>query len=386
MLADLGWNRGSRDDLTKHLDDARALVAGTPASRIHARVLTEVSRYDMLADRNEDAIQVGREALKMAEQLGLDEIRAHALNNIGGARVAAGDSEGIGDLEESVALATRLNSIYDVIRGYNNLGAMNVTLGRLERATAEIHESLRLAEHFGHLGFARWIVGGPLIGVAFHTGRWDEVEEGAATFLSEIGDAPHYQEASAYGIRALVRLGRNQLAEAENDALRAVDSARPARDPQLFLTTLSIAALILFSAGNERRASELFNEALEEYRELRQLGFAVVWAHTAAWVAYRVGRGEDFLEAVRDEPSMTPYVRAARAIAAGDFRDAAQILGEIGELSFEAFHRLQAAEQLVEQGRRAEADEQLRPALAFYRAVGATRYVREGEALLAATA
>jgi hypothetical protein len=29
-----------------------------------------------------------------------------------------------------------------------------------------------------------------------------------------------------------------------------------------------------------------------------------------------------------------------------------------------------------------KADEQLQPALAFYRSVGATRYIREGEALL----
>jgi hypothetical protein len=38
------------------------------------------------------------------------------------------------------------------------------------------------------------------------------------------------------------------------------------------------------------------------------------------------------------------------------------------------------------QGRRAEADEQLQQALAFYRSVGATRYVRECEALLPASA
>jgi hypothetical protein len=48
--------------------------------------------------------------------------------------------------------------------------------------------------------------------------------------------------------------------------------------------------------------------------------------------------------------------------------------------------RLCAAEQLVAEGRRAEADEQLAQALAFYRSVGATRHVREAEALLAATA
>ena len=49
-----------------------------------------------------------------------------------------------------------------------------------------------------------------------------------------------------------------------------------------------------------------------------------------------------------------------------------------------AHDRLHAAKALAADGRRAEADVQLRRALAFYRSVGATRYVREGEALLAA--
>jgi hypothetical protein len=51
-----------------------------------------------------------------------------------------------------------------------------------------------------------------------------------------------------------------------------------------------------------------------------------------------------------------------------------------------AFARLRAAEALVKAGRRAEADEQLHQALTFFHSVGATRYVREGEALLAASA
>jgi hypothetical protein len=41
---------------------------------------------------------------------------------------------------------------------------------------------------------------------------------------------------------------------------------------------------------------------------------------------------------------------------------------------------------LVDAGRRAEADVQLGRALAFYRGVGARRYVLEGETLLAASA
>jgi class 3 adenylate cyclase len=385
MLADLIWNQGNREGMTRHLDDARALVAGTPASRIHARVLTEVSRYEMLADRNESSIQVGREALQMAEQLGLDEIRAHALNNIGGARAAAGDPDGIEDLEESVALATRLNSIADMIRGYNNLGAINLVFGRLERAQTGVLESHRLAMHYGHHGFARWASGGPLLGEPLQRGRWDEVVAGADSFLADVGGA-RYQSASAYCFRGLVRLGRADPEGAASDAERAVESARPAKDPQLWLSTLAVASQIFFSIGAERRAIELHDEALEEYRSLPQIGFAVVWTHASAWTAWSLGRGDEFLDAVSDEPSDTPWLRAARAISVGDFRGAAEIFGGIGGFSFEAFYRLRAAEQLVEEGRRAEADQQLHRALAFYRSVGATRYILEGEALLAASA
>ena len=48
--------------------------------------------------------------------------------------------------------------------------------------------------------------------------------------------------------------------------------------------------------------------------------------------------------------------------------------------------RLRAAERLVGEGRRAEGDEQVDRALAFYRSVGATYFVRECEALLATPA
>jgi hypothetical protein len=51
-----------------------------------------------------------------------------------------------------------------------------------------------------------------------------------------------------------------------------------------------------------------------------------------------------------------------------------------------AMTRLHAADVLVASGRRAEAGEHLQQALAFFRSVGATRYARAGEALLAASA
>jgi tetratricopeptide (TPR) repeat protein len=385
MLADIAWIGGDRGRVDEHLNDTQALVAGRPPSRVQAAVLSEISRYEMLADRNDSAIEAGREALRMAEQLGLDQIRAHALNNIGSARVAAGDPGGLEDIHESIAIATPLNSVADMIRGYNNLGIMSLLLGRFDDHAAAIGESHRLAEHFGHYGFARWAEGGPLPGIALLSGRWDEVVERTDAFLADVGGA-HYHGAMSSALRGLVRLGRGDVEGARSDVERTVESARPAMDPQVVLSTSGIAAQIFLLAGDEERAIQLLDEILDGYRGLRQIGFAAVWAHTVAWVAWSLGRGEEFLEVVRDEPADTHWMRAARAIAAGDFAAAAEIFAEVGVPALEAFYRLRAAEALVAEGRRAGADEQLAWALAFFRGVRATRYVREGEALLAASA
>jgi thioredoxin-like negative regulator of GroEL len=99
-----------------------------------------------------------------------------------------------------------------------------------------------------------------------------------------------------------------------------------------------------------------------------------------------LGRGSEFLERAPTLGASTPWLEAATLLAEGKLSRAADLLGEMGARPDEAVARLRAADQLVTAGRRAEADEQLGRALAFFRSVGATRYVREGEALLAASA
>jgi hypothetical protein len=147
-----------------------------------------------------------------------------------------------------------------------------------------------------------------------------------------------------------------------------------------------MAALIFLSAGNNARAGETLAEAVAGLRELHRLGFAVIELPLQAWVAVTLGRSSELVEVIEREPYKSPWLHAALAVGSGDFLGAADIIGGMGIVTHEAFFRLRAAEQLVDEGRRAEADEQLRRALAFYRSVGATRYVREGEALLAASA
>ena len=72
----------------------------------------------------------------------------------------------------------------------------------------------------------------------------------------------------------------------------------------------------------------------------------------------------------------------ARAYAAGDLTNAADLLDRIGSLPDAAEARLRAAEQLAFEGRGEESRREVDKAFAFYRSVRATRYEREGELVL----
>jgi predicted ATPase len=80
-LGGLWWLKGHRDRAFDHLGRAQALVRDEPASAAKAYVLSELARYQMLADQFD--AQTSREALELAEELGLGEVRAHVLITTG---------------------------------------------------------------------------------------------------------------------------------------------------------------------------------------------------------------------------------------------------------------------------------------------------------------
>ncbi len=102
-------------------------------------------------------------------------------------------------------------------------------------------------------------------------------------------------------------------------------------------------------------------------------------------MARHLNLSEELLDALSDH-RQTPWTEAVRAYGERDFVAAAEILQRVGTRPDEAEARLRAAEQFMAEGRRDQADEQLRQALEFYRSVSATRYVSECEALLPASA
>jgi hypothetical protein len=136
-------------------------------------VITNVSRFQMLAGEAESAIRVGSEALAMIEALGgNDELRAHALNNIGTARIYSGDEGGLDDLELSVELAVRINSS-ESVRCYGNLGSTLADLGKLERRTEMVEQGIAAAKRFGIEDHLLWLTA-EAVWENYWNGRWDE--------------------------------------------------------------------------------------------------------------------------------------------------------------------------------------------------------------------
>jgi hypothetical protein len=180
--------------------------------------------------------------------------------------------------------------------------------------------------------------------------------------------------------RAEIRLARGAEAEALADADRALELVVAIPDPQARYFTNALCAHV-FLASRREQAVQLTREIIDDL--LRGIGpaFAAIALPALASTALRLELLPE-LAAALELHVPTPWIDVVRHYAAGDFVAAADMLGTIGSQPEEAEARLHAARQLAAADRDDEATEQLRQAVAFYRSVGAKRYLDESESLL----
>jgi class 3 adenylate cyclase/tetratricopeptide (TPR) repeat protein len=380
------WVLGRRELAYEHLDAALALLESAPLTPVKLSVLSTRARFHMLADENEEAIQIAQEVLPAAEGPGLTLLRSIVLNTLGTARVKVGDRGGFEDLERAVETAIEANSPDAIHTALNNLMNMHWELGELERAAPYGAEMRRWDERFGSPNLLRWAKGEEVI-ERYLTGDWRRSEALASEFIAELEQegSSHYLEIPCRIFRSLIRLGAGNMTGADEDSRLGLEGAHEAADFQVLAPSLFLRARILIARAEMRAAGELIDELRDLSGPGRDLGLDAS-APELAWVLHDLGRGEELSEFVGVSGVETPWRQACVAITAGDFERAADVLGTIGARGHEAYARLRAAGKLVGEGRRAEADAQLQSALGFFRAVGAIAYLGEGENLLAATA
>ena len=366
------WQRGDQESAFAYFDRARTLVEGAPLSREKQYVIAQCARFLALAGRNDEALPLAEESIAMAEELGDDDMLGDALNNRAIVRSNIGHPGWLEDSERSIELLLRTNS-FRVTRAYINFGSNLVdTAADLVRGEAATREGLAIGQRMGLPSTAiRWFVGN-LAELTYLGGKWDEALALAEDVLAA---EYHYQLAMAHGIRAAIRLARGEAAGAVSDADASLRDARAIRDPQALRPALVTSAQVAYRTGDAAGANGLLDElGMPE-------GVKGSWIVRAALLCHDLDR--ELAVPVDGEPR-NAWSEVALAIVRGDLARAADLLEPTGARTFEAAVRVRAAIMQAAEGRRAGTEVQLSRALAFYREVGASAYVREAEALLPA--
>jgi class 3 adenylate cyclase/tetratricopeptide (TPR) repeat protein len=374
LQAELAGYAGDGVAREAHLQDAAELADGLPVSFSKAFVVSSVSRYRMLAGHWDEAISLGNQALALADEIGNDEIRAHALNNIGTARVSAGDHGGLEDLERAVEIARAANS-RELPRVINNLAGSLVSAGEMRRALGLWRENAVLAQEMGDAAIARF-ARSILPVMSYFDGSWDDAVRLADEFIVDVeATGGHSQESSVRGVRGRIRYARGDAQGARDDAQRAVASARRSGNPQDVSFPLSFAAWLSLRLGSPDEAAAFVEEAIA----------AVTLAPDEmnlelAFVLIELRRTAD-LERLVSVMAPARWRDVYEAIAAGRYGEAAGIAEALESSPWVAELRFAEAGRLAREGQAPQARELLKKAVAFWRSVGATQFLGDAEEL-----
>jgi class 3 adenylate cyclase/tetratricopeptide (TPR) repeat protein len=371
LRSEVLWLLGRGEDVLASQERAAGLAESLPVSAAKARVYAGLFRLHWLANRDDPAVTFGDEALAMADELGLREVRAQILSVRGGWQVMNGDRGGLALIEESIALFEQLNSA-DAQRPYNNLADTHYNYGDLDKAAAAVERMKQAWKRFAGVDWLRWAEGQE-IRLAYVAGRWDEAVEIADRWIADAARrGGHYLEAGFRYHRGRIRLARGDRTGAVEDGETALELGRVGRDPQLVIPSLAFLSRVRWELG-EDGAEELALELVERCRGL-ELNMAHDWFPEVAVVLAGLDRRKEIEATAEESSAPTLWRDAGLAIGRGDLQAAAELFGRMGARSFEAETIVLAAQD----GLRAD----LPKAIEFFREVGAPAYLAEAQSLL----
>jgi hypothetical protein len=200
-------------------DEALAVLASLPPGRELAMARSNRSQLYMLAGETASAVSWGEQAIALAEALDETEILVHALNNVGTARLRAGDARGREDLERSLALARTADLEEHVARALTNLSWFAVHAHDLPHAESYLADGITYTTDHDLDSWRHYLLG-CRSQLRLLSGNWEAASDDAAAVLR----MPHVSPISriaALATRGLVRARRGDpgVWEALDEAL-----------------------------------------------------------------------------------------------------------------------------------------------------------------------
>ena len=313
ILSRLHWYAGHGAAARRTGLEAVTLLEPLGESVELAQAYSGLSQMAMLAEDVDGTLLWGRRALELAVRVGDDNVRAHALVNIGSVRMQMGYGEGPTQLLEAFSIADRAGNRHEGARALINLAYTLMCWVRPAEAMRYAQQALAYAERHEVYAFGSYI-SATMAWLRLRAGAWEEAERDA---LREI----------EMGATVAQLLAKTVLAEL---AVRRGDADAPAR--------LDEVAVLADRAGELQRIAPLLELAFEwslttgaplpKGRFEERLAEVRTRAHLTGWGAIRVAAWAAVfgIDVDVDQPLSAPHAAMLRH----DWQAAADAFGEVG--------------------------------------------------------
>ena len=216
-IARLQWLLGRSADAADTVAEAVTVLRSVRPGRELAMALSTRSQLAMLADRPDEAIAFGEKSMALARRLNDRAVLAHALTNVGAARIGGQETErGRAELEQAFALAG--GDCEHAVRALANLAMVTQQRDPGDpRIGGDLERALAYARDHELDGPLQYLLGARAQ-FRLLRGNWDGAEDDARTSLATAGAGP------GAGVAMLV-LGRLRARRGDPDASSTLDEA-----------------------------------------------------------------------------------------------------------------------------------------------------------------
>ncbi|MBZ0281444.1 MAG: tetratricopeptide repeat protein [Anaerolineae bacterium] len=239
-----------------------ALLPGDAANEAAGRFQWGVALY-RLANYAEAREQLHL-AYQLAESAGLKTIQADALRSNGAVRIYQGGfSEGLGVLEQAVALYLELGDRRGVGSCYNNLGGLNFNLGDYPRALEWMEKAMVVFHEIGDRYGESITTGnmGSIYGLVNQHWKGIGYIERALQLSREIGN--RMAELQALGNAGSILLMMGDMERAESYLHASLELGKKVGERQRIANSLSSLGMLHFQRGDLTIAADFADRALQ---------------------------------------------------------------------------------------------------------------------------
>jgi DNA-binding CsgD family transcriptional regulator len=175
-LSRLLWYYGKDYKGEEYILKAIETLEKFPPGKQLAMAYSNYSQIYMLREKTDMALMWGEKGVNLARTLNNIEIEAHALNNIGAAKMFASDDSGREYLRKSLALSLQNDLHEHVCRANVNLGTASMYRRNLTEADTFFSAAVDYANE-KDIKLASLCVAGEVAQIKLHMGKWEEAFE-----------------------------------------------------------------------------------------------------------------------------------------------------------------------------------------------------------------